>query len=95
MKNKLKCSNYLGFLFSVIHLITFYNTYQSAIEKHGQYQLYWIPYTIIDFPTIIIFTSLKSTGMNINTAALISFGVFGTIMWYTIIFYISQKFCKK
>jgi len=95
MKNKLKCSNYFGLLFLLIHSIAFYSTYQSAIEEHAQYQLYWIPYTLMDFPTIIIFTSLQSMGMNTNTAALISFGFFGAIMWYMVLFYTSQKFCKK
>jgi len=95
MKGNLKCSNYVGFLFALIHFAIFYNTYQSAIQEHAQYQLYWVPYAIMDFPMMIIFALLKLVGMNINTIALISFGIFGTIMWYAIAYYISGKICKK
>jgi len=90
-----KCPNIFGLIFSIIHLLIVSNAYRPDLVGLAQYQLSWMYVSIIDFPITSFFFILQRLYIPVNISGVIIFGIFGTLMWYILVFYIADKFCKS
>lgn len=91
---KLKCYQWIGVFFALVNFLIFIRFFSEAIGMDAQYQLLWIPLSIIDFPITVFFFLLMFVGVPPNISALIVFGVLGTFWWYWLASFIAKKFKK-
>jgi len=84
-------SKTIGIIIGIIHFFIFIYFYLAAAPHHAQWQLAWIPLSIIDFPISIFILPLTSITDNLNLSAFFIHGILGTLWWY----WISSKILNK
>jgi len=82
----------IGILIGIIHFCIFLFFYLSASSYDAQWQLAWIPLSIIDFPISLLLLPLSSITESLNFSAGIIHGILGTFWWYWITTKILNKF---
>lgn len=82
-----------------MHIFMVILYFYEALENDILYFMHWFVWIVIDFPISIFFTLLSCFFHDLNSIALIVFGIFGTILWYLVAGFIfdglSKLFKKK
>jgi len=84
-------SKTIGIIIGIIHFSIFIYFYLAASSHHAQWQLSWIPLSIIDFPVSVFLLPLSSITSNLNLSAFFIHGILGTLWWY----WISSRILNK
>ncbi len=76
--------NIVGVTFVMIHIVLFVYIYNIATASKAQSPLAWIYMEFVDFPLAPLFHILLPLIRSLKVAAVIVYGVFGALLWYSI-----------
>ena len=76
--------NIVGAIFAVIHIVLFAYIFNIATASKAQSPLVWIYMKFVDFPLAPLFHILLPLISSLQVTAIIVYGMFGALLWYSI-----------